>query len=187
MNHFDSIAHDCSNSIPNAPELLQSCTRPSTYNHIALPWCLTRVGNWLCNNGTTFPRTIAIIVLLHAWRRHKMEIIFVLLTLCEGNPPVISGFPSQRPVTFWCFLWCASELMVQSRCRWFEMSWRSLWQWQACAAAVMVWRLLRMPVIDFSIFANVSVCADKPRCIRYFPYLFYILVWNMSCWVGVRI
>ena len=99
MNHFDSIAHDCSNSIPNALELLQSCTRPSTYNHIALPWCLTRVGNWLCNNGTTFPRTIAIIVLLHAWRRHKMEIMFVLLTLCERNPPVISGFPSQRPVT----------------------------------------------------------------------------------------
>ena len=28
-----------------------------------------------------------------------METIFALLVLCEGNPPVTGGFPSQRPVT----------------------------------------------------------------------------------------
>ena len=34
--------------------------------------------------------------------RHQMETFCTLLTLCEGNPPVTGGFPSQRPVT-WCF------------------------------------------------------------------------------------
>ena len=32
------------------------------------------------------------------WWRHYMEIFSALLALCEGNPPVIGGFPSQRPV-----------------------------------------------------------------------------------------
>ena len=133
MNHFDRLAHDCNNSIPSALELLQSCTRPSTYDHIAMSWCLTGVGNWLCSNGTTYLRTVAIIVLLHvhAWRRHQMESFSVLLALCVGNPPVTSGFPSQRPVTrrFDVFfdVRLNERLRKQSRCRWFEMSWRSLW------------------------------------------------------------
>ena len=29
--HIDGVVQDCSNSIPNALELLQSCTEPSTY------------------------------------------------------------------------------------------------------------------------------------------------------------
>ena len=33
------------------------------------------------------------------WKRLKMETFSVWLTLCEGNPPVTCGFPSQRPVT----------------------------------------------------------------------------------------
>ena len=32
------------------------------------------------------------------WWRHQMEIFSALLALCEGNPPVTGGFPSQRPV-----------------------------------------------------------------------------------------
>ena len=28
-----------------------------------------------------------------------METFSALVTLCEGNPPVTGGFPSQRPVT----------------------------------------------------------------------------------------
>ena len=31
-----------------------------------------------------------------------MEIFSLLLALCERNPPVTGGFPSQRPVT-WSF------------------------------------------------------------------------------------
>ena len=33
------------------------------------------------------------------WWRHQMETFSALLALCEGNPPVTGGFPSQRPVT----------------------------------------------------------------------------------------
>ena len=49
-----------------------------------------------------------------------------LLVLCEGNIPVTAGFPSQRPVT-WCFLFLNKQLSKQSRRRWFETPWRSLW------------------------------------------------------------
>ena len=31
--------------------------------------------------------------------RHQMEIFSMLLALCEGNPPITGGFPSQSPVT----------------------------------------------------------------------------------------
>ena len=37
-----------------------------------------------------------------SWRRLQMETFSALLVLCEGNPPVTGGFPSQRPVT-WSF------------------------------------------------------------------------------------
>ena len=33
---------------------------------------------------------------LHTMWRHDMETLSALLTLCEGNPSVIDGFPSQR-------------------------------------------------------------------------------------------
>ena len=33
------------------------------------------------------------------WWRHQMETISEQLALCEENPPVTGGFPSQRPVT----------------------------------------------------------------------------------------
>ena len=33
------------------------------------------------------------------WWRHEMETFSALLALCEGNPPVTGGFPSQRPIT----------------------------------------------------------------------------------------
>ena len=36
---------------------------------------------------------------LMTWRRHQMETFSVLLAVCEGNPPVTGGSPSQRPVT----------------------------------------------------------------------------------------
>ena len=57
----------------------------------------------------TDPRTSLLIALnvnpsnvvhiyIKTWR-HQMEISFTLLALCEGNPLVTGGFPSQRPVT----------------------------------------------------------------------------------------
>ena len=38
--------------------------------------------------------------LVSAWSRDQMETFSALLALCEGNPLVTGGFPSQRPVTW---------------------------------------------------------------------------------------
>ena len=37
-----------------------------------------------------------------SWWHHQMGIFSMYLAICEGNPPVSGGFPSQRPVT-WSF------------------------------------------------------------------------------------
>ena len=51
---------------------------------------------------------------------------------CWGGPPVTGGFPSQRPVTrsFDIFfdVCMTKRLSKQSRCRWFEAPWHSLWR-----------------------------------------------------------
>ena len=56
------------------------------------------------------------------------------LALYEGNPPVTSEFPSQRPVTgsFDDFFDVRLNkiLSKQSRCWWFETPWR--WLWSHC-------------------------------------------------------
>ena len=62
----------------------------------------------------------------------KWKQFFALLALCEGNPPVTGGFPSQKPVTrsFDVFfdLRPNKRLGQQSRGRWFDTSSRSLWR-----------------------------------------------------------
>ena len=66
-----------------------------------------------------------------SWRRNQMETFSALLALCEGNPPVTGGLPSQRPVmrSFDVFfdLRLNKRLNKKSRRRWFEKPWRSLW------------------------------------------------------------
>ena len=63
-----------------------------------------------------------------SWRRHQMETYSVLLAICDGNPPVTGGFPSQMPVTrsFDVFFNVLQNtlLSIQSRYRWFETLWR---------------------------------------------------------------
>ena len=65
------------------------------------------------------------------WWCHQMETFSALLAHCEGNPPVTSGFPSQRLVmqSFdgFCDLWLQKWLSKQSRHCWFEMPLHSLW------------------------------------------------------------
>ena len=66
-----------------------------------------------------------------SWWRYQMETFSTLLALCEGNPPVSGGYPSQRPVTqsFDVFfdLRLNKQLSKQWKCQWFEMPSRSLW------------------------------------------------------------
>ena len=58
--------------------------------------------------------------------------ISALLALCVGSPPVTGGFPFQRSVTrsFGIFfdLRLNKWLRKQSRRRWFETPWHSLWR-----------------------------------------------------------
>ena len=66
------------------------------------------------------------------WRRHQMETLSAVLTLCAGNSPVTSEFPSQRQVTRSfgvLFHLCLNKrLSKQSRCCWFETPSCSLWR-----------------------------------------------------------
>ena len=68
--------------------------------------------------------------LLSPWWRHQMESFSALLDLCEGNSPVIGGFPSQSPETrsIYVFFDLRQDkwLSKQSRRRWFETPLRSL-------------------------------------------------------------
>ena len=70
--------------------------------------------------------------IVFAWWRHQLETFSASLALCERNPPVAGGFSSNRPVTrsFDIFFGVRLDrrLRKQSRCRWFEMPWCSLWR-----------------------------------------------------------
>ena len=59
-------------------------------------------------------------------RHHNMETLSVLLSFCEGNPPVTGRFPSQRTsnTELWCFYCHVSK---QAIVKWwkFEMPWCS--------------------------------------------------------------
>ena len=68
-------------------------------------------------------------------QRHEtssIRYISALLALCVESPPVTGGFPFQRSVTrsfgIVFDLRLNKWLSKQSRCRWFETPWRSLWR-----------------------------------------------------------
>ena len=67
-----------------------------------------------------------------AWWCHKMGTLSTLVIFCEGNPPVNSGFPSQKLVTrdfdVFFHLRRNKRLNIQSRRLWFETPLRSLWR-----------------------------------------------------------
>ena len=59
-----------------------------------------------------------------------METLSALEALCQGNPPVSGGFPSQRPVTHFDVFFnlrINKRLSKQSGRRWFETPSRLLW------------------------------------------------------------
>ena len=65
------------------------------------------------------------------WWRRRMETFSTFLALCEDNPPVTTGFASQRPVmqSFEVFfdLHLNKRLIKQLKCWWLETQSRSLW------------------------------------------------------------
>ena len=75
-----------------------------------------------------------------------METFSMLLALCEGNPPVTGGFPSQRPV-MWSFdifldVCLNKQLSKHSTCQWVEMPLH--WLWRHCND--ILWTHKRQPV-----------------------------------------
>ena len=62
-----------------------------------------------------------------SWRGHDMERMSVLLTLCEGIPPVHCGSPSQKP----------KLLNKQLDGRWFWDAMTSMW-WHCNVAGTLV-------------------------------------------------
>ena len=68
--------------------------------------------------------------LLAIWRNYT-KTLSALLAHCDGNPPVTSGFPSQRTSNACFHVFNVSQdkrLNKQSSCRWFDAPWRSLWR-----------------------------------------------------------
>ena len=80
------------------------------------------------------------------------EAFSTLLALCEGNPPVTCGFPSQRPVTrsFHVFfdLRLTRQWNKQPRRWWLNTPSRSLW---------------RHFNVEENLFRVVSVILEQPR------------------------
>ena len=67
-----------------------------------------------------------------AWWRHQMETYSALLALCEGNSPVTSEFPSQRPVTRSFDVFCTLRLNEWLR--------KQSWDWWSETSSVSLWR-----------------------------------------------
>ena len=88
---------------------------PETWQHVTSHWNRRRkrnrrVARMICFiwSWCTWLMSWPTDLLLHAfycdvivWASwgHQQETFSALLALCEGNPPVTGGFPSQRPVT----------------------------------------------------------------------------------------
>ena len=135
MSYIDGLVQDCSNSIANALELLQSCTNPSIYRWMlnlshkmskvcgALFW--SSWSSWkifIHVIQSCFSDTV-VIPFLSRWWRHQIKSFSALLVLCMGNSPVTGEFPSQRPLTrsFDVFF----DLRLS---KWLCKQWRRWWQ-----------------------------------------------------------
>ena len=86
----------------------------------------------VCHSKSQDLKTFYHIRIDSAGWRHQMEAFLALLDLCEGNSPVTSEFPSQRPVTrnFDIFFDLRQNKLLSkpSTRRWFETPLRSLWR-----------------------------------------------------------
>ena len=107
-----SLVPNCSDSIVNALDLLQLCTKVTimkyvikqsskrSSNEAILMWIKWRSFGWSRKPGS---RPIS-------WC-HQMKTFSALLAFCAGNSPVTSEFPTQRPVaqSFEVFVWSGPE------------------------------------------------------------------------------
>ena len=108
--------------------------------------------------------------------------------LCEGNPTVTSGFPSQRPVT-WSFdvlfyLRLTKRRSKQSRRRRFETSSRSLWPHchEHILGCTPSWDVSYFHNLDFyslsgkTSYRNISRSLEAAR----FNAVIIVSLWNLT-------
>ena len=139
MHKIGVLVQDCSISIANILQILQSCTKPSKSSWLI--HCGLRSGNGLFLGDikllsdcpiVNFPCPSPGSGFTEEWWRHQMETFFALLALCAGNSPVTGEFPAQRPVTrsldVFFDLCLNKRLNKQSRVWWFETPSSQLWR-----------------------------------------------------------
>ena len=139
------------------------------------------------------------------WWRHQMEAFSALLALCERNPPVPGGSPSQRPVTqsfdVLFDVRLNKRLCKQSRRRWFETPSRSLWRhcnalYDLCIhhtctfVIVMVYVLFNHTGLFFiTMTSHEPYCVENNRrlgsIISYPPSAAYMRQWTRSALVQI--
>ena len=121
------------------------------------------------------------------WWRHQIETFSALLVLCEGNPSVTAGFPSQRPVTrsfdILFDLRLSNRFNKHSRRRWFETQSRSLWR--HCNEVILRCGRVRiyLPLFPWSVNAHVyyNLSSMKLRhiwVITYHSFTFNVLTYQ---------
>ena len=107
-------------------------------------------------------------IVISWWRHHS-----ALVALCEGNPLVTGGLPSQRPVTqsFDAFFDVRPGKRLSKRwsCWWLETPWCSLWR----HCNVLAWYLMRYYI-------------KSPSC-RRFPMHFLDSFLNILIQVSLKI
>ena len=105
----------------------------SLFHCIARPWRQGIINLALSGFSSSNPdRQCHIMDKNYSWWHHQMETFLALLALCERNPPVTGGFPSQRPVTrsfdIFSDLHLNKRASKQLRRRWFQTPSRPLWR-----------------------------------------------------------
>ena len=88
VNHIDGWVQDCSLSIANAPEILQSCTKSSIYIYITLQWHHSE------QNGKSAISRLFTQPLIQSADQRKNQSSAPLAFV--RNPPVTGEFPTQR-------------------------------------------------------------------------------------------
>ena len=106
--------------------------------------------NVICKSATILYRFQFVYSL--SWWRHQIITLSALLALCQGNPSIIVGFPSQRPATrsFGVFfdLRLNKRLSKQSKHQWFETPSRSLWRHYNVMPYHKIWSSLIQVIPD---------------------------------------
>ena len=86
--------------------------------------------------------------------------IFALLALCEGNPPLTGGFPSQGPVTRSFDMRLNKRLNKQSRHRWLGKPSRWFWRHgndENSRVSVILWEQC------LSLLTGISIIHNRPE------------------------